>query len=82
MRFAVDGKILFKDRAALLSSNPYGKAAGYTVLEGDEAQDVAQKLSEARRSVAVRDITGAKTKIYSARNSSATGKKLLQCRLK
>jgi len=43
---------------------------------------VAQKLSEARRSVAVRDITRAKTEIYSARNLSAAGRKLLQCRLK
>jgi len=32
MRFAVDGKILFKDRAALLSSNPCSKAASYTAL--------------------------------------------------
>jgi len=51
MRFAVDGKILFKDRAALLSSNSSGKAAGYTVLEGDEAQNVAQKRGTLPRCV-------------------------------
>ncbi|KAA6404535.1 hypothetical protein DPQ22_09470 [Candidatus Tokpelaia sp.] len=82
MSFAVDGDILFKDREALLSSNPYGKVASYTILDGDVAQNVAQKFSEARKSVAVRDGIGAGTEIHSARGASSAGRKLLKCLLK